>query len=42
MHEDHFKYSKDPIRQRIYNERIKPNIEEPPYNVSRTAIFEYR
>lgn len=42
MHEDHFKYSKDPIRKRIYDERIKPNIDEPPYNVSFTEIFQYR
>ena len=34
MHEDHFKYAKDPIRQRIYNERIKPNLKEDPYSVS--------
>ena len=40
MHEDHFKYSKDPIRKRIYDERIKPNIDEPPYNVSFIEIFQ--
>ena len=35
MHEDLFRYSKDPIMQRVWKERIEPYIDEPIYTVTK-------
>ena len=34
LHENHFRFSKDPIKQRIFNERILPYIEDAVYEVT--------
>ena len=33
VHEDHFRLSKDLITQRVWEERIKPYIDDPVYRV---------
>ena len=33
VHEDHFRLTKDPITRRVWEERIKPYIDDPVYRV---------
>ena len=37
-HEDNFKYSPDPLWQKIYNERLQPHLDEYAGHVSAAAM----
>ena len=41
MHEDMFKYSPDPVKQKIYKERIQPYIQEPIFQASLSIELYY-
>lgn len=34
MHQDLFQYSDDPVMQRVWKERIEPNLDQKQYTVS--------
>ena len=35
MHQDIFQYSEDPIMQRVWKERIEPNLDQEQYTVNK-------
>ena len=41
MHEDMFRSSPDPVKQKIYKERILPYIQEPVYQASLLIELSY-
>ena len=38
MHQDLFQYSDDPIMQRVWKERIEPNLDQKQYTVNTNEL----
>ena len=38
MHQDLFQYSDDPIMQRVWKERIEPNLDQVQYTVNANEL----
>ena len=38
MHQDLFQYSDDPIMQRVWKERIEPNLDQKQYTVNKNEL----